>query len=78
MGGNKPTSASANPEKWPEESFASYVLYGPVEIRVPFVPTKEEKDFAPWYMKPVCRNDDGTTTGYDFKWWTKPFKRWLW
>jgi hypothetical protein len=75
-GGNKPTNASANPQEWPEESASSQMLYGDPEYR--YVATKEEKAFAPWYMKPVCRNDDGTTTGYDFKWWAKPFKRWLW
>lgn len=88
-GGNKPTSAD---NTWPEESAASQALYGNPEARfyedpanvkagrrvTPYVPTKAEKDLAPWYMKPVCRNDDGTTTGYDFKWWAKPFKRWLW
>lgn len=47
-------------------------------VPAPFKATKEEKAFVPWYMKPVCRNDDGTTIGADFKWWTKPFKRWLW
>lgn len=76
-GGNKPTSALVNPEGWPEESFSSRMLYGEPEDRVPFKPTKEEKAFAPWYMKVTCRNDEGTTIGCDYRWWAKPFRRWL-
>ena len=42
-----------------------------------FKPTDAEKRFGPWYMKPVCRNDEGTTTGYRYRWFARPFQRWL-
>jgi hypothetical protein len=77
--GNKPTSWSEKPEDWPEESASSKALYGWDRVPIhPFKPTKEEKAFAPWYMKAVCRNDEATTTGYEFRWFVKPFRRWLW
>lgn len=28
--------------------------------------------FAPWYMREICRNDDDTVRGYDFRWFALP------